>query len=347
MEIADVKEYIYDNNRVEQILEELGCHHIVKYDNPSGQYFTCGNFDGDNKNAITVYLSPSLNVKNYTRDITDKYGCSDLISLVCYNKKMFFTEAIKWLCDLVGLDFYNDNPNDIPLSLQQLILWDKMKSNIDEEEDIPLRPISEDILKYYINCANDVFQRDSISLNTQNEFEIGYDLGSNRITIPIRDELGNLIGVKGRLYKQDTDEYNPKYLYLEPCAKSHILYGLYKTLPYILQAGTCYVFESEKAVMQMWSYGYKNVVSVGGHDLSKKQVEKLTRLNVDIVFCYDADVGEGQIAKERSKFVKGVNLYYLLDKDKNILNEKESPSDNKEKFEKLLSEHKYVVGQWV
>ena len=34
-----------------QVLEELGCHHITH----KGGYYSCGNPDGDNKSAITVY----------------------------------------------------------------------------------------------------------------------------------------------------------------------------------------------------------------------------------------------------------------------------------------------------
>ena len=56
-------------------------------------------------------------------------------------------------------------------------------------------------------------------------FEIGYDLDSHRITFPVRDEIGTLVGVKGRaLYEWQGD----KYIYLERCAKSHILYGLWQ-----------------------------------------------------------------------------------------------------------------------
>ena len=38
MEIQDLKEYIYDNKKVEDILKELGCHSI-KYHNGNSKYY--------------------------------------------------------------------------------------------------------------------------------------------------------------------------------------------------------------------------------------------------------------------------------------------------------------------
>lgn len=62
-------------------------------------------------------------------------------------------------------------------------------------------------------------------------FEIGYDDVSNRITIPVRDEMGTLVGVKGRLFlKQEEmteEEQRVKYIYLECCNRARLLYGLY------------------------------------------------------------------------------------------------------------------------
>ena len=39
---------------------------------------------------------------------------------------------------------------------------------------------------------------DRISLNVQVKWKIGYDPNTDRITIPIRNEFGQLIGIKGR-----------------------------------------------------------------------------------------------------------------------------------------------------
>ena len=83
-------------------------------------------------------------------------------------------------------------------------------------------------IKKYMTNPTEFFYDDNISYETQAEFEIGLDVHSHRITIPIRDEFGRLVGIKGRRVWDVVDEYNPKYIYLHNCEKSKILYGLYK-----------------------------------------------------------------------------------------------------------------------
>ena len=36
--------------------------------------------------------------------------------------------------------------------------------------------------------------------------------------------------------------------------------------------------------------GYCNSVGIGGKKISSQQIEKLTRLGVDLIFCFDKDV---------------------------------------------------------
>jgi hypothetical protein len=50
MDILQLKIFIYENNRIEDILQQIGCHSI-KYH--SSGYYTCGNIDGDNKQSVT------------------------------------------------------------------------------------------------------------------------------------------------------------------------------------------------------------------------------------------------------------------------------------------------------
>ena len=155
---------------------------------------------------------------------------TDIIDLVCYTLQFSFPEALKYICGEIGLSYYHDFDEDIPESFKILKLLEDMNSNSDEEKDRPLKPISEDILSYYKNYVNDLFYNDNIDYQTQREFEIGYDEATNRITIPIRSEIGDLVGVKGRLFKTDLDEDDLKYMYIEPCARAKVIYGLNKTI---------------------------------------------------------------------------------------------------------------------
>jgi DNA primase len=341
LDIKQLKEYIYENNHIETILQELGMHHIKWHDNR--RYITCAFPDGDNQKACIVYNSERLNIESYTRDVKNKAGYSlDILSLVAFIKQEPFFDCLKWVCQIIGIDYYYDFEEEIPESLRITKLIYEMQQGEYQDQERPLKPISEKILTYYKPYLNDMFFSDGISYETQQEFEIGYDDFSNRITIPIRSEINDLCGIKGRLFKQRIEEWEQKYIYLEPCARSKILYGLHKTYSFIKQEGKCLIGESEKFVLQLWSIGYCNCVALGGKKISSQQIEKLTRLGVDLIFAFDKDVTKREIEGIANRFVDGVNIYYLFD-DKNILNEKESPSDDKEKFIYLLNNCLYKI----
>ena len=129
--------------------------------------------------------------------------------------------SIKWICDVLDIDYYSDGNENLPesLSITKMLLELQANDNTESDEK-PLKPIPEKILTYYKSYVNDMFMEDGVSYDTQREFEIGYDEESNRITIPIRDDLGNLVGVKGRYFYRKIPEDIMKFLYLEKCAQS-------------------------------------------------------------------------------------------------------------------------------
>lgn len=343
MEISELKSYIYENEKIEYILQQLEFHNIKLC--KDGEYYSCAFKDGDNKKGLLVYNNEFINVRSHTRTITNPNGFTpDIIDVVCFVKDLYISKAIKWVCDELGLDYYSNPEEELPESLK----WTKMIYDMQEveksDEDEYLKPINENILKYYKPYVNDVFKEDGISYHTQKEFNIGFDEISNRYTIPIYDELGTCVGVKGRYFYKDVPDGEEKYLYLESCAKTKILYGLNKTYKHIKEKSEVIVVESEKGVLKAWNDGIYNVVSIGGHDLSKTQVKKLTALGInEIILCYDEDVfrkENGKVSKkeymnEINKFIEQQKVSVMVDINGTILDKKESPIDNINKFNEL------------
>lgn len=338
MDIEILKEHILENNFIPTILEELGCHHIRKKDG----YFQCANPDGDNVTAVCVYENTNLTTINYTRDISNgKNIHTDLISLVEFYKNETFPYAVKWICDILDIDYYSNLDEDLPKSLQLTKMLVEMQSvDTESETEKPLKPIPEKILSYFKPYVNDMFNEDGVSYETQAEFEIGYDEFTNRITIPIRDDLGNLVGVKARYFYRQVPEDEQKFMYIEKCARSQILYGLYKTINFIKKAQRVFVTEAEKGVQQLYDKGYFEAVATGGSKISKSQIDKLTRLCVPIIFVFDKDITKEELDDIASRFIDGTEVYALIDTI-GILNEKESPTDNISKFEQLLEKCMY------
>ena len=116
MDISVLKEKILENNYVPVILDEIGCHHI----SCKVGYVQCGNPDGDNQGAITVYLNEGLLTVDYTREIHSSSGLDqiDIFDLVQFFCSCTFYEAVRKVCNWCGIDYYKDEYNDLPESLK-------------------------------------------------------------------------------------------------------------------------------------------------------------------------------------------------------------------------------------
>lgn len=337
MQVNELKEYLLNNELCEDVLTALGCGHVRN----RGEYISASNPDGgDNKQAITLYLSENLNCIDYTRQISKTKRATDIFDLVAYFKQCTFAESMKWVCDTVGLDYYHE-PDDVPESLLIIKMLKEMSVGCDEEDNTPLKPISEDVLRYYLPYGNKMWEDDNVSLSTQRFFELSFDPCTNSVAIPIRDEIGTLIAIKARRVEYNPDVNESKYFFLEPGAKSQVLYGLYQNSKLIQTRGVVYVGESEKFTHQLYDMGYFGV-STGGSKVSKRQIEMLTRLAVKIVFCFDKDISEEELQNITGGFMDGIDVYAILDKD-NILDEKESPSDDPKKWSYLVKNNIYKI----
>ena len=334
-----LKRTILEKDEIQNVLQQIGCHSIEFHSGNPDNFYTCANKDGDNTSAITVYCNENLKTINYTRELNNNKESHDLIDLVMFNQNISFFKAIKFLCDIVDLNYYSvENEDDVPESIKMVWLVDSMCNNDDEYvENTTIEPKPERYLKYYRKVVNDIFFNDGISYLTQLEFEIGYDDERDMITIPIRDELGNLVGVKARTC--DLSVKSNKYTYLIRCPRGKVLYNLFRSYDDIISKGFVIVVESEKACMQLYDMGIYNTVALSGSKLTAVQRQKLMNLHVDIVFALDKDVTKDKLQAMANKFPLGYNISALIDAEVNgILEEKESPSDNPEKWNKLWTE---------
>ena len=201
-------------------------------------------------------------------------------------------------------------------------------------DNTPLPEYSSDILEQYDFRCNRRFWRDGISFETQRFFHIMYDTISNRIVIPLYDEMGRLIGVKGRINESDPGEYVPKYLYLKECQASKYLYGYYQNYQYLF-GGDVVVGESEKMVMQAHSFDIRNVVGLGSNSLSERQARLLLQLSPQrIIFALDEGLDIFQTEKNIRvlRSCMGVQneidiLFWDYTKDPTIKGTKNSPTD--------------------
>ena len=135
------------------------------------------------------------------------------------------------------------------------------------------------------------------------EFFIGYDYFTDRITIPILDDEGSLVGFKGRDWQNKKD--NPKYMILgdrspykhfsfDPYPKSRFVFNLYNAKRY----NSVFICEGELNAIWMHQLGYKNTVAISGMFLSQHQRE-LIKENFDEVIIFLDPGNAGDIGTQR------------------------------------------------
>ena len=272
--IQELKKQLQENpDNIRQLLEEFEFEHITIKRN---EIRFARNSDGGPN--IRIRLNDEyLNVTDYVNSIH-----TDIISYIIKEKHTDFRSVLSAIKRILKL-------SDDWRPQNRRLIFGGVYENIIHKVDASPKTYDELILDAYIKAPNVRFQRDHISLETQMEFGIGYDVETDRITIPIRDQHGSLMGIKGRA-NFEVNEETPKYLYLVPCQMSKTLFG-YSTNYSSMYGGTVMVFESEKSVLQCASYGYHNAVALGSNSLSEYQAKMILSLNPQkVIFMLDSDL---------------------------------------------------------
>lgn len=336
MDIVSLKEYIYENNKIEYVLEQIGCKNI-KYNN-NKEYYSCSNYDGDNPTAVNVTNNKYLNVKNWTR-VNEFADTSDIVDLVQYNKKCSFIDAVRHLHDILGIEYtkYNkpeikEEPKFDPLAIFKRAKTSKRRVNIDE-----IKTLDEEMLDEYIPILHIDFFRDGIMPWTSKKFGLMYSYKKKRVVIPIRHWMtGDLVGLNMRTTVENHEELGITKYFISPSyQKSLNLFGLNENYESIQKAGYVVVYESERSVLKRDSLGDGTGVALSGKSLSEEQIRILIGLNVEIIIAMDNDVSIEEVRHMCSKFYRIRNVSYIKDKW-DLLEDKQSPADAKNKVFNFL-----------
>lgn len=318
-----------DENLIYKLIESLGYEDI----RDCGDNFRVKNLDGDSANAIAFYKTGYF--VNFTRGIR-----GDAFAFVMYAKQCNFVTAMNYIVDTLGLN--KDELNqDIVYPFGGF--YRKLTREINEPE-ANMTTYDESILGEYYGMYNELFFKDGISYCTQAKYNVGYDVWSNRITIPEYTFDGKLCGIMGRL-NDSSCKHEERWLPLIPCSRNLTLFGYHRNYNYIQKKSMAVVFESEKSTMQMNTFGSRIALSSCGCHLSNTQVRYLKALMVDrIVIAYDEGLEEEYIRNEAKKLKMNNHLIqnrvgYVYDKDHDVLpkGSKASPSDlGKDAFVELM-----------
>lgn len=341
MTISELKEYIYNERKIEYILEEIGCHSIMYHS--TKEFYSCGNYNGDNKGAINVKNNPYLNVVNWTRE--KQFGDnSDIITLVQYNKNMSFIEAVKYLHKILDLPFEfkkQEKPKKKfdPLGIFKKVLRSNRKIvNVDD-----IKVLEDKLLDDYIPMLHISWVKQGITERTRKKFGLAYSYKYKRVVIPMRYWLtGELLGFNQRTTVENYTEFGIKKYFLTPTYPKHLnLYGLWENYNSIQKAGYVVVAESEKSVLKRDSLGDSTVVALSGKTISDEQVRILIGLNVEVVIALDKDVDINEVRHLCEKFKNIRRVSYIQD-FMGFLGDKDAPMDASNKDYQFLFDNRIV-----
>ncbi len=340
MNLEEIKLYLKDNpEKIEDILDFLGCHHIKLIRDKRIQ---CAlPYPSDNITSVSIKLNDRLDSEIYTKNEFETYKYKDFISVIAYIKQCDFNLALGIISEVLNIDIERKvNKKNESLTTSILKQFKRYnKENNDYIEDVPL---DEKLINLFCTGISLMYLSDGVSEETQVKFSLLYDSIGNRIVIPIRNEKGQLIGFKGRTCEEDYKKKGiSKFLSYYPCNNNNYLFGYYENLEYIKKSNELIVVEAEKGVMQLDSMGINNVVSCNKKKISYIQLHKLLKSNKTIVLAFDKDVALEDIFIECRKFKGLCNVKYIYDKD-NLLHNKESPCDKgKDIFMRLYNEYNF------
>ncbi len=266
----------------------------------SGANFkACCPFHGEDTPSFVV--SP-------TKQICHCFGCgysSDTIGFVQEYKKLSFAEAIE------------DIANDLNFTLEYDSTQQKKdyKSIFESVNSLYIKSLQDDNLKYLLDRG--------VTKKSIKTFEIGYAgtsqsqiefmkqnflnmsdaidvaiLGADkdkmysrqikRITFPIRNHTGKLIGFGGRT----TINHNAKYINSAQTKlfdKSRNLYGYNIAKEHIYKKGTIVVTEGYLDVVMMHQANIQTAVATMGTALTEQHCIMIKKIGCRVLLCYDGD----------------------------------------------------------
>lgn len=345
-DLKEIKEEIYNCGFIPKLLEGLGCEYVQE----RGERFEAQlpeQFDSSNTRSVQVYNNETLTAAVRSRGVK-----GDIYTLVAYiltekadeeqlNKHLNL--AKKKIIDILDLHQFKTNGKSASLEhdpnawLKDIAKKKKKRFSLADVK--PNKTYPETILNQFVKAGHKLFLDDGISLQTQELFDVGFCIQSERITFPIRNGDGEIVGVKGRATKPEDVEY-AKYLFLYTCNKRQELFNLHRALPHIIESNQVILGESEKFPMLGVEYEQYNTVSQMGSDIDRIQVELLYQINpdLDVIVAYDKDKSAAEVKEltkifgKRFKKIRGI-----WDKD-DKLSGSESPMDKgKETWEYLYN----------
>lgn len=258
--------------------------------------------------------SPSMSV-SYDKQIYKCFSCGasgNVFTFVQNYENVSFNEAVSIVARSVGLnlDFgpVKKNSNNFKLELEIMSLAErflqnnlKSSSGIDAKKYLEERGINEEIIAEFgigLSLDNATSLKDLllkkgygidklIELGVVNEH--GFDVFARRITFPLWNIDGDIVGFSGRIYR---NEDSAKYVNSKETKifkKGELLYNYHNARDYAKREKFILVVEGFMDAIRLSANGIKNVIALMGTSLTSNHIDLLKKLRVKVILCLDND----------------------------------------------------------
>lgn len=283
------------------------------------------NFKG--LSPFTAERTPSFVVspeKNIWHDFSSNKG-GDIFSFIMEVEGTDFRGALELLAQKAGVDLSKQDSKQAQENAQR-------KRRFLEAHSLAARYFQQSLLQNS-SAVEYIFKKRGLSKEVVQDFQIGYapdagsalvsflkrkgfsanelsdaglvnrfggDLFRGRMTVPLMDPAGSVIGFTGRVL---VDEPNsPKYLNTPQTLlydKSRHVFGLSQAKEAIRKADYAVVVEGNLDVVSSHQAGVRAVVATAGTALTEQHMKALVRLTPNIKLAFDGDAA-GLAATERA-----------------------------------------------
>lgn len=263
--------------------------------------------------------SPSMSVSS-EKQIYKCFSCGasgNVFTFVSEYENVSFIEAVSIVANKIGrqlsLDTYQRNVKQVfkeeydIMNLSQKFYQNNLRTAFGKDalNYLKERGLNEDIIKEFgIGLSldsNDSLLKLLNSKNYDNKklIDIGlinningniYDMFSRRITFPLWDKDGNIVGFSARIYRGEKD--TSKYMNSRETKifkKGETLYNYHNAKDVAKREKKIIVVEGFMDAIRISSVGIKNVVALQGTAMTEDQINLLKKLRVKVILCLDND----------------------------------------------------------
>ena len=263
--------------------------------------------------------SPSMSLSS-DKQIYKCFSCGatgNVFSFVAEYENVSFIEAVSIVANKCGMELsqttFNSNVSQVfkeeheIMELSQKFFLNNLRTDVgkDAVKYLNDRGISDDTIKEFgIGLSLD--SNDSLltllnkkNYETEKLVDIGlvnnvngkyYDMFNRRITFPLWDKDGNIVGFSARIYRGEKDV--SKYMNSRESRifkKGETLYNYHNAKDVTKREKKIIVVEGFMDAIRVSLSGIKNVVALQGTAMTSDQISLLKKLRVKVILCLDND----------------------------------------------------------